>query len=211
MFDTLRAWVDEEYDERAHLLQLAGVEVRGTRHPYPGQKYKHNWIPVSVSSALGRQGRTAAQAKAIRDLEQHIEKLRREGPPRYERSPERYVETELHQRIHGLPVGSRIPKRPEKLGFESLPSGHWRDPATGRLHGESAQVGWGDDILAAEEYLQKLKDPEYWKSHGEDAAAEIEALKRRARDLKMRVDRRDADGDGEHEFFDGLCRTCGQV
>jgi len=171
---------------RARELALLGIEVRG--HPHPGQHYKHGWIPVNVSTPSAKQAESLAQKQAIRDLEQHIEKLRREGPPRYQRSPDLYVETELHQRVHGLPIGSRIPKRPERLGFESLPSGHWRDPATGRLHGESAAMGWDHDVLAAENYLQQLKDPAYWKSHGAEAAAEIEALKRRARALKMRRD-----------------------
>jgi ADP-ribosyltransferase exoenzyme/putative peptidoglycan binding protein len=171
---------------RARTLALLGIEARG--HPHPGQHYTHGWIPVNVSTPGAKQAGALAQKQAIRDLEQHIEKLRREGPPPYRRTPDMYVQTDLHARIHGLPIGSRIPKRPERLGFESLPSGHWRDPATGRLHGESAAMGWGDDILAAEEYLKQLKDPGYWKSHGADAAAEIEALKRRARGLKMRRD-----------------------
>jgi hypothetical protein len=159
-------------------------------HPYPGQKFRHGWIPVGVSTASARQGRTQAQAQAIRDMEQHVEKLRREGPPPFQRDPERYVETELHARSHGLPIGSRIPHYHERLGFESLPSGHWRHPTTGRLYGNMGPMGWSDDILAAEEYLQQLKDPEYWRVHGEDAAVEIGQLTRHARDLRMRRSRR---------------------
>lgn len=162
--------------------------------PHPGQRYRHGWIPVNVVTAGASQGRTQQQAKAIRDMEQHVEKLRREGPPPYERSPDRHVDNEMQARVHGLPIGSRIPRRPDLLGYESLPSGHWRNPATGRLHGEMGPMGWGDDVAAAEEYLENLKDPDFWKDRGEDAAAEIESLKRHARDLKMRRHRaREAD------------------
>jgi 2'-5' RNA ligase len=166
-------------------VALVARAVEG--RPHPGQRFRHGWVPVGVVSAGAGQSRTQGQAKAIRELEQHIEKLRREGPPPYERTPDRFVETELHARVHGLPIGSRIPPRPERLGYESLPSGHWRNPATGRLHGESGfPMGWMDDVAAAEEYLQQLKDPDYWRAHGDDAAAEIEHLKRRALGLKMR-------------------------
>jgi len=96
----------------------AGRATEG--RPHPGQRYRHGWIPVTAAAA-----RDAEHAQRIRDVEQHVEKLRREGPPPYQRDPERYD-------------------------------------------------------------LAQLKDPDYLKVTGEEAASEIERLTQMANDLRRR-------------------------